>query len=75
MTTMTIVKRDEIENGNLPAAGLRAGADSGNPQLGVQTLAPNAQGNLGIWECQPGGGLLSTERILSFATSYLVKQL
>ncbi len=44
MTTMTIVKRDEIENGNLPAAGLRAGADSGNPQLGVQTLAPNAQG-------------------------------
>ncbi|EOC9040003.1 cupin domain-containing protein [Acinetobacter baumannii] len=55
MTTMTIVKRDEIENGNLPAAGLRAGADSGNPQLGVQTLAPNAQGNLGIWECQPEG--------------------
>lgn len=38
MTTMTIVKRDEIENGNLPAAGLRAGADSGNPQLEFKLL-------------------------------------
>ena len=55
MTTMTIVKNSAIKNSILPDAGLRAGADSGNPLLGVQSLAPNAQGNLGIWECQPGG--------------------
>lgn len=24
-------------------------------ELGLKTLAPDATGNLGIWECQPGG--------------------
>ncbi|MCG2575108.1 cupin domain-containing protein [Acinetobacter sp. ME22] len=55
MTTMTVVKRENIENNVLTPAGLREGADHGNPQLGIQSLAPEANGNLGIWECQPGG--------------------
>jgi uncharacterized cupin superfamily protein len=55
MTSMVIVKKSEIAAATLPAAGQRAGADSGDPQLGVQPLAPDARGNLGIWECQPGG--------------------
>lgn len=55
MTSMVIVKRSEITSAALPAAGQRAGADNGDPQLGVRPLAPEAPGNLGIWECQPGG--------------------
>jgi len=54
-TTMTIVKKNTIEQSELDPAGQRAGADSGDPQLGVMKLAPHANGNLGIWECQPGG--------------------
>src|SRR5690625_706135 len=55
MTTMTIVKSDTILSDDLQPAGQRAGADSGDPQLRVMKLAPQAQGNLGVWECQPGG--------------------
>jgi uncharacterized cupin superfamily protein len=55
MPSMVIVKDTAIRSAALPPAGQRAGADSGDPQLGVQALAPEARGNLGIWECQPGG--------------------
>lgn len=55
MTSMVIVKDAAIRSAALAPAGQRAGADSGDPQLGVQALAPAAGGNLGIWECQPGG--------------------
>ena len=55
MTPFTIVKNTEIQTAALTAAGLRPGADQGNPQIAVKTLAPNASGNLGIWECEPGG--------------------
>jgi hypothetical protein len=55
VTEMTILKGDEIARASLPNAGVRAGADSGDPQVGVVTLAPEALGNIGIWECQPGG--------------------
>ncbi|TRA95283.1 MULTISPECIES: cupin domain-containing protein [Rhizobium/Agrobacterium group] len=55
MTAMTILKSNEVEEGHLPSAGQRPGADSGDPQLGVLRIAPNAMGNVGIWECQPGG--------------------
>lgn len=55
MTSMVIVKASEIASADLAPAGQRAGADSGDPQLGLRTLAPEATGNLGIWECQPGG--------------------
>ena len=41
--------------GPLAAAGQRAGADSGDPQLGVLVVAPDAAGNTGVWECRPGG--------------------
>nr|WP_178116283.1 cupin domain-containing protein [Pseudomonas brassicae] len=39
----------------LNPAGQRAGADHGDPQIALQTLAPGATGHLGVWECQPGG--------------------
>jgi uncharacterized cupin superfamily protein len=35
-------------------AGQRPGADSGDPQLAIRTVT-GAPGNVGIWECQPGG--------------------
>ncbi|WP_019995436.1 cupin domain-containing protein [Aureimonas ureilytica] len=55
MTTMTVVKKASLASADLKAAGQRAGADSGDPQIAVETLAPDATGNLGVWECQPGG--------------------
>ncbi len=55
MTSMFIVKAAEITSAALAPSGQRAGADSGDPQIGLRTLAPEATGNLGIWECQPGG--------------------
>lgn len=55
MTTMTIVKATDVASGPLPPAGQRAGADSGDPQLGIRRLVENGGANVGIWECQPGG--------------------
>ncbi|WP_321955311.1 cupin domain-containing protein [Paraburkholderia bannensis] len=55
MTKFSIVKAAEIASAQLASAGQRAGADSGDPQIAVKKVAPEAVGNLGIWECQPGG--------------------
>ena len=55
MSTFTIVKAAALAAAPLVPAGQRAGADRGDPQLAIQKLAPEAVGNLGIWECQPGG--------------------
>lgn len=55
MTTFTIIKAAAIGSLPLNAAGQRAGADKGDPQIALQKLAPEAVGNLGVWECQPGG--------------------
>ena len=55
MTNMTIIKAADVTSAHLPPAGRRPGADKGDPQLGVLRLAGNAPGNIGIWECQPGG--------------------
>lgn len=55
MTSFTIIKHADIKGLALKPAGQRAGADQGDPQIAVQTLAPDAVGNLGVWECQPGG--------------------
>jgi uncharacterized cupin superfamily protein len=55
MKSFTIVKAARIADATLTAAGQRAGADRGDPQIAIQRLAPGAAGNLGIWECQPGG--------------------
>ena len=55
MKTMTIVKSADIQSAALTPSGQRAGADRGDPQIAIKTLAPDAVGNLGIWECQPGG--------------------
>lgn len=55
MKTFTVVKAQDIGAATLTPHGQRAGADSGDPQIAIRTLAPAAAGNLGIWECQPGG--------------------
>ena len=55
MAKFTIVKSADIALVQLTSAGQRAGADSGDPQIAVKKIAPEAVGNLGIWECQPGG--------------------
>lgn len=55
VTTFTIIKSAAIQSLPLNPAGQRAGADQGDPQIAIQALAPDAVGNLGVWECQPGG--------------------
>lgn len=55
MTSMTIVKNQDIRTQALTARGVRTGADRGDPQVRSDALAPNAGGSVGIWECQPGG--------------------
>ena len=54
MTTMTVVRPNKIHAALTPA-GRRPGADSGDPHLGVLKVGENAPGNIGIWECHPGG--------------------
>lgn len=55
MSRFTIVKAAEIVSGELTSVGQRKGADSGDPQMKVKVLAPEAEGSLAVWECQPGG--------------------
>lgn len=53
MSQMTVVH--QVPSADLSPAGQRPGADSGDPQLHTLPIAPEATGNIGIWECQPGG--------------------
>ena len=53
MSEMTVVHR--ALGAELNPAGRRPGADSGDPQLHTLPVAPQATGNIGIWECRPGG--------------------
>ncbi|MGU7774247.1 cupin domain-containing protein [Burkholderia sp. MR1-5-21] len=55
MKKFTVVKANRIAAAELTPRGQRTGADRGDPQIATQPLAPDAVGNLGIWECQPGG--------------------
>lgn len=55
MTSFTIIKGAAIQSLSLIPAGQRAGADKGDPQISIQKLAPEASGNVGVWECEPGG--------------------
>jgi len=55
MSSFCIIKSADIQNAQLTPAGQRAGADSGDPQIAIRELAPDAGGSVGIWECQPGG--------------------
>ncbi|MDA9414194.1 hypothetical protein XH81_04970 [Bradyrhizobium sp. CCBAU 25360] len=55
MTAMTVISCTEVISGRLPSAGQRPGADKGDPQISLLKVAPKAGGNIGIWECQPGG--------------------
>jgi uncharacterized cupin superfamily protein len=54
MTTLTHLPSTVVE-GPLNAAGQRAGADSGDPQLHTLPVENGTDANTGIWECQPGG--------------------
>lgn len=53
-TPMTKVSGTDVA-AQLRPAGQRAGADSGDPQLRTFVTEHNAQGNIGFWECAPGG--------------------
>ena len=55
MGKFTIIKAADIASAQLTPAGQRAGADHGDPQIAIKQLASEAAGNVGIWECQPGG--------------------
>lgn len=54
MPSLTLTRAAAI-TGILAAAGQRPGADTGDLQLGVLAVAADAPGNIGVWECQPGG--------------------
>lgn len=53
-TPMTKISGSNVES-QLTPAGQRAGADSGDPQLKTLVADHQAQGNIGFWECTPGG--------------------
>lgn len=53
-TAMTKISADEVEMG-LTAAGQRHGADQGDPQLRIFAAEHGAHGDVGFWECTPGG--------------------
>jgi uncharacterized cupin superfamily protein len=53
MSEMTVVHA--APGADLRPAGQRPDADSGDPQLRTLPIAPQATGNIGVWECQPGG--------------------
>lgn len=55
MNSFTIIKSADLQSLPLNPGGLRAGADQGDPQIATQQLAREASGNLGVWECEPGG--------------------
>jgi len=54
MTALTHIPGNDID-GSLKNAGVRAGADSGNPLLRTLPVDPGNSAQTGIWECQPGG--------------------
>lgn len=41
--------------GDLPPAGRRPGADSGDPQVSALPVTAGVDAQIGIWECEPGG--------------------
>lgn len=53
-TAMTKISANSVE-GDLKAAGQRPGADQGDPQLRTLAAEHEAEGNIGFWECTPGG--------------------
>ena len=42
-------------NASLTPAGIRVGADEGNPQTAVKEIFSDGSTDVGIWECTPGG--------------------
>ena len=54
MSTVVHVPATTI-TGPLEPNGQRAGADSGDPQLGILRFDTADAVRAGVWECQPGG--------------------
>lgn len=54
MTTLIHVPTADTR-ADLADAGVRAGADSGNPTLTTLPVDPGNNAKTGIWECRPGG--------------------
>lgn len=55
MTNTIHFTGDNIDAAAIAPAGQRPGADQGDPQLRVLSVAAASGGRIGIWECQPGG--------------------
>ena len=49
-----------VETIELEPAGVRAGADSGNPQTSVRGITSSNGIDTGVWECTPVAGQLKT---------------
>ncbi|MBT1258364.1 DUF861 domain-containing protein [Rhodococcus erythropolis] len=54
MPSLVLVPSEEVR-GDLEPKGRRAGADRGDPQVALRLLDTLGRGNVGIWECEPGG--------------------
>lgn len=54
MSSLIHFTKDTV-NGELTPQGQRAGADSGDPQVGVLSADAGEGIATGIWECAPGG--------------------
>ena len=54
MPPMTYVSAAHVK-GPLPDVGIRVGADTGDPWVGLLGVGSVSPGSVGIWECQPGG--------------------
>ena len=54
LPSLVLVPSTDVQ-GELEPKGQRAGADSGDPQMAMRLLDTLGNGNVGIWECKPGG--------------------
>lgn len=54
MPSLTLIPAATV-GGELAAAGVRADADSGHPAMATLGVMTESSGNVGIWECEPGG--------------------
>lgn len=56
MSKLTVFRSEQVRGDEeLVLAGQRPGADAGDPQLRLAKVAAGAPGQIGVWECQPGG--------------------
>ncbi|ODU06681.1 MAG: hypothetical protein ABS81_04165 [Pseudonocardia sp. SCN 72-86] len=51
---LAVTSAAEVQS-TLPALGRRAGADAGDPQVGMLLMNTSDLGRVGVWTCEPGG--------------------